>query len=90
MVFYAAENGSLNVDDMEEAYTEDMLNKRIRDGLEAGLFYDKGNGTYGPTAKAKIAAGVLEPIGKLTDTLDTYRAFSDKMRVLSGEAKEKP
>ena len=79
MVFLAAETEKLDMNVMEEIYSQDMLQKRVEDELKSGMICHMGDQVYGPTWKAKIATRLLKPIGYLTNTLDTYEQFKNEM-----------
>lgn len=86
MVFLASETGKLDMEYMEAVYSQDMLQKRVDDELKSGMIHDMGNHIYAPTLKAKIATGILKPIGYLTNTLDTYEQFKEEMSMKESES----
>ena len=85
MVFLASETGKLDMNIMEEIYSQDMLQKRVEDELKSGMICPVGEQVYAPTWKAKIATRLLKPVGYLTNTLDTYEEFKNEMEARENE-----
>ncbi len=80
MIFYAVDNGSINVSDMKDIYLDDMFQKRINDELKSGMIYKEDDNTYKPTLKAKLATYILKPIGTITNTTKEYDTFYKKIK----------
>lgn len=71
IAFYASDMGEVNVEDIREEFSVEIFNKRIHDAVETGFIEQEGN-VFVPTWKAKLMTAVLKPLGKITNSLDTY------------------
>lgn len=72
VAFYAVEKEKFYMEDIEDAFSKDIFEKRMHDALVTGFVVQNDDGSLSPTMKAKIMYYVLEPIGELTGSLDTY------------------
>lgn len=79
IAFYAAEEGTVNIDDIKDEFSNEIFRKRIDDAQVAGVIKLQDDGTFKPTIKAKIIKGILYPIGEITNSLDTYKLMKSEV-----------
>ncbi len=79
IAFYAAEEESICGSEIEEAFSKEIFEKRLQDAVQTGFLQEQENGYYLPTWKSKVMANILIPLGKLTNSLDTYEQMKRKL-----------
>jgi uncharacterized protein YacL len=73
IAFYAADEGEVNIEEIRDEFSYEIFDKRIHDAVVTGFIEEsETDGVYVPTKKAYFMNDVLKPIGKLTNSLDTY------------------
>lgn len=72
IVFYAARNGKVNMQEIEDTFSKEIFLKRIHDAQEAGFIVSEDEGEFTPTLKAKIFTNIMYNLGKATNCLNTY------------------
>lgn len=77
IAFYAAEEGAVQISDIEEAYSKEIFDKRIHDAVVAGFVTQNEDGSLSPTLKAKVFYAVMAPIGKITNSMDSYYSLKE-------------
>ena len=79
IAFYAVEEGEVCVDDIKEAFSKDIFEKRMHDATETGFLVVNDDGNMVPTVKAKLMYYVLKPLGDLTGSMDTYYEMKEEV-----------
>lgn len=87
IAFYATEEDIVYVEDIEEAFSKDIFDKRMHDAVATGFLTLNKDGSMSPTFKAKAMYYILEPLGKLTGSIDTY--YDMKAEIQNGLISEK-
>lgn len=78
IAFYAVDEQKVDIDEMRQAFSQEIFDKRIHDAVETGFIVEK-EGFYAPTWKAKLMTFFLKPIGEMTGSLDTYKELKEKL-----------
>lgn len=79
IAFYAADEGEIDIGEMEEVFSKEIFEKRIHDAIISGVITETGERKYAPTWKAKLMTAVLKPLGELTGSLGTYSNMVDEI-----------
>ncbi len=80
IAFYAAEENYVNIEDIRDEFSVEIFDKRIHDAQIAGVIEVNEDGMFKPTWKAKLISKILIPIGKFTNSLDTYYKMKEKVK----------
>ncbi len=84
IAFYAVEEGKVNVDDIEEAFSRSIFEKRIHDATETGFLTVNDDGSLSPSFKAKLMYYTLKPLGDLTGSMETYNEMKEEIQNNTG------
>lgn len=79
IAFYAAEEGSIKIEDIRDEFSTEIFDKRIHDASVTGFIELQSDGSYTPTWKAKFITAVLKPLGELTESNETYEQMKRKV-----------
>lgn len=79
IAFYAADEQSININEIKEEFSTEIFDKRIHDATVTGFITEDERGYYRPTIKAEIMTAILKPIGKMTGSLHTYEKLRKKL-----------
>lgn len=79
LAFYAAEEGEVYIENIEQVFSRDIFEKRMHDAVETGFLEQNQDGSMSPTFKSKIMYDILKPIGEWTGTLDTYYKMKEEV-----------
>lgn len=79
IAFYAADEQTVDIDEVRQEFSEEIFNKRIHDAVETGFIEADPDGCYVPTWKAKVMTSILKPIGRMTGSLDTYETLRGRL-----------
>lgn len=79
IAFYAADEETVDIDEIRQEFSEEIFNKRIHDAVETGFIEAGADGYYVPTWKARFMTSVLKPIGRITGSLSTYESLRRKL-----------
>ena len=80
IAFYATEQERIAIDDMRDEFSYQIFEKRIHDAIATGFIVENEDGTYSPSAKAKIMTAILLPLGKATNSLGTYETMKEEVK----------
>lgn len=86
IAFLAAEEKQINIEDIEEEFSDEIFQKRIHDAVITGFIVETKNGNFEPTWKSKMITRILKPIGEITGTLNEYEKL--KIELQKGEGKK--
>lgn len=79
IAFYAVDQKEVDINEIRQEFSEEIFNKRIHDAIETGFIEESDDDYFTPTFKAKFMTAVLKPIGRLTNSLNTYEALKEKL-----------
>ena len=77
IILLASNNGSININKIEELTSRWVYKKRIEDALNLGLLEKVSDEEYKPTKKAIGMSESLIFIGKITNSLHSYSEIND-------------
>lgn len=72
IAFYAAEEGVVKPEELQETFSNDIFNKRIHDALVSDILKEDEDGSLIPTTKCKLLYCIMRPIGELTNSMGNY------------------
>ncbi len=78
IAFYAVEKENIEIKKIETSFGKDIFDKRMNDAIRTGFIVENKD-IYSPSTKAKIMYYIMYPIGKITNSLDTYNDMKNKI-----------
>lgn len=77
VAFIAGEEGEIDPQQLEQAWSHSIIQKRLDDGVSAGMLQKVSSLHYIGTPKSKIFTKIMISVGQATRTLQSYRLLKE-------------